>query len=646
MHANGMRLVSMGIILISAINMATAQSIMRSQPDPMVSTNNQPMGNKTDHNIKLTNPNSQGAPTYALDLDGTDDYLYVDPVAVAQVSPTAALTLECWVYHSDWTTCQNQSFLDTSSPGGYSLGTNNTNLFGTVYRNNAVAQVSTSLSSLSSGWHHIAMTFDGQYTCLYIDGNRVDSDDAGSSSSITYVTDGSIFFGAHVSDTGDADQFFSGILDEYRIWNVARAQEGIRRHAYENLLGSETTINAYWQFNEGPGRMFSSDVTDGIVAITQNTDIDQIWVNSTIPFGDGQSDQQIVTDGQTGTVTFMDTGFGLDIVSKTGVDTFTATRIDRAPNSLPAGESHVYDSQYWVVKSYGSGSFSASMTFTLSEGLSSQDELDPNRLSLYRRPSHSDGSWSWVGNAQSVNAAANQATFAGINDLSQFIVTGTSETPPVTVSLEVRLFLEGFYQSASDDMTTSIHDNSWLPETSPYSDSRTISSATADVVDWIYVEVRSSMDGPALAAKSFLLRSDGYISGNDGSEQTFELTVSSEGDYYLIVRHRNHCTVMSASALSLSSSDTATYAFDTASTQYYQSGDAIEVETGIWALVAGDINQDQQVTTADYTKYYNSSHNDDTGYVAADLNGDGSVDSSDLALWHSHAQDANASRVP
>jgi hypothetical protein len=154
------------------------------------------------------------------------------------------------------------------------------------------------------------------------------------------------------------------------------------------------------------------------------------------------------------------------------------------------------------------------------------------------------------------------------------------------------------------------------------------------------------VDGPVQSSKSFLLRSDGFISGTDGSDDTFDLSVPSEGDYYLIIHHRNHSAVMSASPLSLSTSTTATYAFDTASSQYYQSGDATEVETGTWALVAGDIDQDQQITTADYTNYYNSRHNGDTGYVDADLNGDGSVDSSDFALWHSHAQDANASRVP
>ena len=46
-------------------------------------------------------------------------------------------------------------------------------------------------------------------------------------------------------------EFFDGLLDEVRIWNVARTQEQIQSAMNTTLTGSEEGLVAYWNFDDG-----------------------------------------------------------------------------------------------------------------------------------------------------------------------------------------------------------------------------------------------------------------------------------------------------------------------------------------------------------------------------------------------------------
>ena len=48
-------------------------------------------------------------------------------------------------------------------------------------------------------------------------------------------------------------QFYKGMADEIRIWNIARSEEQIRNDMYRTLTGYETGLVSYYQFNEGSG---------------------------------------------------------------------------------------------------------------------------------------------------------------------------------------------------------------------------------------------------------------------------------------------------------------------------------------------------------------------------------------------------------
>jgi hypothetical protein len=103
---------------------------------------------------------------------------------------------------------------------------------------------------------------------------------------------------------------------------------------------------------------------------------------------------------------------------------------------------------------------------------------------------------------------------------------------------------------------------------------------------------------------------------------------------------------MSATAQALSSSSPSLFDFTTGSGQYYGSNGAKQVESGVWGMWAGDVNQDKNVTTTDYTAWYNSARLGESGYKTTDINMDGVVTTSDYAQWYNNARLGAASPVP
>ncbi|SVA24895.1 uncharacterized protein METZ01_LOCUS77749, partial [marine metagenome] len=86
-------------------------------------------------------------------------------------------------------------------------------------------------------WHHVAFTFDGTTTKLYVDGNEVDSSDFASGLTPHPVP---------ISIIGNK---FLGKMDEVRIWNIPRTQTDIQSTMNGTLSGNETGLLAYYPMN-------------------------------------------------------------------------------------------------------------------------------------------------------------------------------------------------------------------------------------------------------------------------------------------------------------------------------------------------------------------------------------------------------------
>lgn len=113
------------------------------------------------------------------------------------------------------------------------------------------------------------------------------------------------------------------------------------------------------------------------------------------------------------------------------------------------------------------------------------------------------------------------------------------------VYVNIKVFLEGPYNS--NNMNTGLT----LPSNSPY-DGTEAPIMPMSTVDWVQVELRDKNDETnVLQAQSALLLNDGSIVNvNGGSSLHFSL---QEDQYYISVKHRNHLSVMSSTAIQLNS---------------------------------------------------------------------------------------------
>ena len=128
---------------------------------------------------------------------------------------------------------------------------------------------------------------------------------------------------------------------------------------------------------------------------------------------------------------------------------------------------------------------------------------------------------------------------------------GISANNPATlpVSAQLKIFIEGPYDSVNNNMITDIA--AYIPIVSPYLvDDRIIEIIPTDIVDWILVELRETRNGPAIASKSALLHKDGRIVADDGTNSIIKISADA-APYYVVIKHRNHLPVISNSLLNL-----------------------------------------------------------------------------------------------
>ncbi|MBI1923618.1 leucine-rich repeat domain-containing protein [Candidatus Poribacteria bacterium] len=180
---------------------------------------------------------------HALSLDGDGDLVEVTNVHFSY----QALTLEAWVYMNDSNTIREI------------IGTpDNNNSFqleiweGRVIMFDAVTDATRLITEPDTfqlkKWHHIAGVYDGTTSIIYVDGKPVVQ---GSATGSSDLVDATIRIG---SETYGGSQFWYGLLDEVRVWNVARTQADIQSTMNTTLHGDEPGLVGYWNFDDGTAR--------------------------------------------------------------------------------------------------------------------------------------------------------------------------------------------------------------------------------------------------------------------------------------------------------------------------------------------------------------------------------------------------------
>jgi WD40 repeat protein len=280
----------------------------------------------------------------ALDFDGVNDYVDIGNDSSLQITGNN-ITLEALVYIDAF---QNEVFK------GSIINKEELSSFGYTLRVGGNGQIDTDLGFTSNKymlspaniviinkWYHIAMTYNGQQYKLYVDGVEIQS----KSSNFTITNNqASLQIGA---SSPYSDRCFDGKIDEVRIWNITRSQAEIQANMYTALLGTETGLVAYYNFEDGTGttltdkttnsnngtltNMDNSDwiITDNpinpVFVINEDTDLSDI-----LPASDGDGDAltySIVSNPTNGSVSLTDASTGAFTYTPNanynGTDSFT-----------------------------------------------------------------------------------------------------------------------------------------------------------------------------------------------------------------------------------------------------------------------------------------------------------------------------------
>ncbi|TAK66249.1 MAG: T9SS type A sorting domain-containing protein, partial [Bacteroidetes bacterium] len=191
-------------------------------------------------------------PLKSLHFDGNRGV--IDFGAPADLNFRGTITLEAWVRPTSLQSSQ-QNIL---SHGDFSTG---------EYTNLMLLNGFYSLVSVSNGtnvvtaypipgddlntWVHLATVYDGTSWTLYRNGVYVNQT---VSTAGPAVTTDSWNIGGRLKQQS---AFYSGEIDEVRIWNAARTQFEIQDAMSKKLTGKETGLLAYWAFDEGAGNIIT-----------------------------------------------------------------------------------------------------------------------------------------------------------------------------------------------------------------------------------------------------------------------------------------------------------------------------------------------------------------------------------------------------
>ncbi len=211
-----------------------------------------------------------------------------------------------------------------------------------------------------------------------------------------------------------------------------------------------------------------------------------------------------------------------------------------------------------------------------------------------------------------------------------------------TPMMRIRAMLQGSFRN-----TGLLAPAAHIPLSSPYGAAPvSVTEVPQDAADWILLELRSQASGPAVLNRSLFLRQDGWVTDINTGDSLLTFPNLAQGNYYVVLRHRNHAAVMSSQTIAFTTQAVATADLTTGAEAVYGSNGSVELAEGIWGLWAGDANQDQLIQSSDFNAWQNDARLDVRGYCTTDFNMDGQTTSRDAVLWYKNFSSGAAGQVP
>lgn len=197
----------------------------------------------------------------SLDFDGTDDRVDCGTDTSVTIKGIK-ITLEAWIYPTAWktnvyegniinkenNTNNNGYFLRCGASGKLNFGFgDNTSTWKELTSANAVLTLNT--------WQHVAATYDGVKSRLFVNG--VCTDSIAYTSTIMSSNTVNLTVGDH---SGSYVRRYQGRIDDVRIWAVARTAAQIKNNMNNEFCSKQNGLRAYYKFNHGKANLTNSTV--------------------------------------------------------------------------------------------------------------------------------------------------------------------------------------------------------------------------------------------------------------------------------------------------------------------------------------------------------------------------------------------------
>ncbi|NUN69346.1 MAG: VCBS repeat-containing protein, partial [Bacteroidetes bacterium] len=299
--------------------------------------------------------------------------------------------------------------------------------FGRMYDENASSnvEITGTTTAVAGQWYHVALTgATGSPLKLYVNGVL----EATSGGSIGELVAGTQWL--YTATDNAENYYYSGDIDELRVWSDIRTESELRGNMYKTLSGIPANLIHYWQFNEGSGTTVEDIVGENPFGLG-----DASWVSSGAPVGSANISTGSVAASNNGPHTFGDVTLTMTDGFDNPVDV-VVSELAAAPSNYPTGYASSVGGKYFVINLFGTpGTFTTSLTLTFGPGaITTAQHNDPGLLSLYKRESNSSGAWTLVATATAADSVTGQVTWAGITSFSQFLAVSSDNEAPPTIT--------------------------------------------------------------------------------------------------------------------------------------------------------------------------------------------------------------------
>lgn len=175
-----------------------------------------------------------------------------------EFSGTASFTIEAWVKPMGSGTRTIIGKYKLLTEGTYVLGIDVNNML-FITRGISPATTTTSATTVPNDvYTHIAVSFNGSVVKLYVNG-QLDITAADGSAGTSPTID--VVMGASYHNSGSLINYFSGSIDEVKVWNTVRTQTEIASNINNEIKTSLTGLVAYYKCNDGSGTTLTDSKT-------------------------------------------------------------------------------------------------------------------------------------------------------------------------------------------------------------------------------------------------------------------------------------------------------------------------------------------------------------------------------------------------